>query len=85
MSRAIGPNQRRIRDILLEARPADDAQQDPRDALALRAGGMGRPTTESQALAGLARRGLVRLAGGDWERLQTTSLASEEQTARQKN
>src|SRR5262249_23771743 len=50
MTRAIGPNQRRILDILLE-----HGQPMTPSALTLRARGMGRPATESVTGAGRAR------------------------------
>jgi hypothetical protein len=67
MTRAIGPNQRRILDILLDhSQPMTPSEivaaLSPSERLA-----WGNPQPNlSQALAGLARRGLVRLAGGEW-------------------
>ena len=89
MSRAIGPNQRRILDILLEhGQPMKCSQilaaLSPSERLTW---GTRHPNL-SQALAGLARRGLVRRAGGDWlmvdgsrQRIPITVVAIEWRTS----
>ena len=67
MTREIGPNQRRILDILLER----GEPMTPDGILGTltpseRVAWGNRQPNLSQALAGLVRRGLVRREGGDW-------------------
>jgi hypothetical protein len=68
MTRAIGPNQRRILDILLLERGEPMTPDGILGALGPleRVAWGNRQPNLSQALAGLVRRGLVRREGGDW-------------------
>jgi hypothetical protein len=87
MIRALGPNQRRILGILREqGQPMMPSEilgaLSPSERLAW---GTRNPNL-SQALAGLARRGLVRVAGGEWlmvdgsrRRIPITAAAIETQ------
>jgi hypothetical protein len=67
MPRSIGPNQRRILDILLECgQPMTPSEIMEALSPSERMAWGNRQPNLSQALAGLSRRGLVRLAGGEW-------------------
>ena len=89
MSRAIGPNQRRILDILLEhGQPMTPSKILGALTPFERAAWGDRQPNLSQALAGLARRGPVRRAGGDWlmvdgsrQRIPITVVAIEWRTS----
>ena len=67
MTREIGPNQRRILGILLDRRgPMTPSEILSALTPAEQVAWGNRQPNLSQALAGLARRGLVRREGGDW-------------------